>query len=119
MNAGFLLVILTMMDGGGMSAAFINTDSDTACQQRAKVVQSILLKGGVKIHTMKCFASGQKFVKFAHKTAKDAPRHFYTVRLGEESVLVEAASDKNSCEQTAKSGKDVFCTSSTQILVKK
>lgn len=117
MTSGFVLVILTMMDSGGMSAAFINTETHDKCEMRGKAVKSILLEGDVDIRTMKCVNSDIKFKKFSHKDAKKAPRHRYVVTLSDNALAVVRMEDVQTCKEAASKSDTSFCATSTQLLV--
>ena len=117
MTSGFVLVILTMMESGGMSAAFINTETLENCEKRGKAVKSILLNGKVDIRTMKCIKSGLQFKKFSHKDAKKAPRHRYIVTLDDNALAVARMEDVQACNEAAGKSNATYCATSTQLLV--
>lgn len=121
MKTAVLMIILSMLENGQMSSAFVNTPSMTSCQQRSKIVRAILTSGKVDIREIKCVPSSLKFTKFDHKTAEKAPRFLYSVKLGESDATVTALEELGTCksEQAAVQAGDsarLFCTSSTQEL---
>lgn len=118
MTPNFLLVILTMMDSGGLSAAFVNTDTFDTCEQRGKVIRSILSQGKIDIRTMKCFKSDLKFKKFSHNTPAKAPRYRYLVTLNGETVTVATMKDAHACNVAVSNNKTTFCTTSSQMIEK-
>lgn len=116
MNTGFLLVVLTIMDGGGMSAAFVNTQTLSKCESRGRLVKTILNKGKVEIKSLKCFQSGVQFEKFLHKQVKDSPRYHYVVKQGDKTVQVTPVPAKSACKAMASNMTDAFCVTSSQKL---
>lgn len=121
MKTAFLMVILSMMDNGQMSSAYVNAPSEKSCTQKAKIVRAILTKGGVDIREIKCVASPLKFDKFEHKTAANAPRQFYSLRLGDTTAVITSVENLTACkkeqsESKAEGKTKLFCTSSTQAL---
>lgn len=123
MKTAFLMVILSMLDNGQLSSAYVNTPSETSCKQRSNIVRAILTKGGVDIREIKCVASPLKFEKFDHKTAANAPRYFYSIHLDGASATITKLDDLTACKkkqaETKPGGKArLFCTSSTQKMQK-
>lgn len=119
MKTAFLMVILSMLDNGQMSSAYVNTPSETSCKQRSNIVRAILTKGGVDIREIKCVASPLKFEKFDHKTAANAPRYFFSIRLDDNSATITKLNDLVACKKQQANTKPadksrLFCTSSTQ-----
>ena len=119
MKTAFLMVILSMLDNGQLSSAYVNTPSETSCKQRSNIVRAILTKGGVDIREIKCVASPLKFEKFDHKTAANAPRYFYSISLDGTSTTITKLDDLIACKKQQADTKPankarLFCTSSTQ-----
>lgn len=117
MTPNFLLIILTMMDSGSLSAAFVNTDTLDTCEQRGKVIKSILSQGKIDIRTLKCFKSDLKFKKFSHNTPAKAPRYRYLVTLNADTVTITTMKDMQTCNAAASNNKTIFCTTSTQMVL--
>lgn len=118
MTPGFLLVILTMMAGGDMSAAFVNTETLENCNDRGEVVRTILSNGKVDIRTITCFRSDIKFKKFSHKETEGAPRYRYVISLKNKNVAITLTEDEKACHATARKDEVVFCATSSQLLLK-
>jgi hypothetical protein len=119
MKTAVLMVILSMLDNGQMSSAFINTPGLAACQQKSRIMRTILTRGKVDIREIKCVASPLRFEKFNHKTAADAPRYLYSLQLDDYSVVVTPLDNLAACKKQQTSVKPddktrLFCTSSTQ-----
>mgnify|MGYP002621790349 FL=1 len=69
MKLGFLMIILTLAEGGQPSAAFVNTATLEECEQRAAVVRGILEQGEYPIEEMVCRASDAEFEPLVVDTA--------------------------------------------------
>ena len=66
MKLSFLMIILTMLESGDMSAAFVNTDSLDECERRAKAVSTILAGQNLPIKDLVCLRSEATFVPLSH-----------------------------------------------------
>lgn len=111
MKLGFLMIILTLVENGQLSAAFVNTATLEECEQRAAVVRGILEKGEYPIEQMVCRAAEVEFEPFAHGMEQFAEKQTYLVSFDDRTATVEAV---ESCE-AAKAGR--FCATSTQKIV--
>ncbi len=121
MDMAHLMIILSMLADGGMSAAFVNTDNLAHCEQRAKTLRAILTQGGVDVREIACVPSGLEFEPYAHGTAEDAPRHTYLVEFEGESVNVAPIMDMIECESVvahtaAPPSMRRLCVTSTQTM---
>ncbi len=114
MQLGFLMIVLTLLESGQMSAAFVNTQTLEECEDRAAVVRSILEKGDVEIKEMACRPSEAEFEPFAHGEDADAERYTYAISLDATSVKVEQVA---SCEPADTSANGQYCATSTQKLL--
>lgn len=121
----FLMVILTVLDNGKMSVAFVNTEDLASCQDRAEAVRGILSRGKVNITSIDCFSSKQKFEVFAHGKPAKGPRSEYLIHLAPKSVKVEAMANSEGCKvaldkQSAGLFGDMklYCASSQQAMAK-
>jgi len=113
MKLGFLMIILTLVENGQLSAAFVNTATLEECEQRAAVVRGILEKGEYPIEQMVCRAAEVEFEPFAHGMEQFAEKQTYLVSFDDRTATVEAVA---SCEAAkAKAGR--FCATSTQKIV--
>lgn len=93
MDLAHLMIILSTLADGGMSAAFVNSDSLAACEQRSKTIETILTKGGVDVREIVCVPSKLTFEPFAHGAPKSAPRHAYLIEFEGNSVGVAPIMD--------------------------
>lgn len=123
MNTAFLLVLLTVGDGGQISAAFVNTGSLFTCQTKSKMLGAVISTSGTEIIENKCFSSGLKFPKFSHKQKEDAIRYSYVVSLTDGDIEVRRAKNKMECiinkEKFELENKgEVYCTTSTQKIIR-
>lgn len=124
MTAAFILIVMTVLEGGGLSAAFVNVPSAERCAQRGKMVRAILISQNVKIRELGCFKNSQKFEKFSHNTNADAPRHPYLVELDRDGAWISRQPDVSACKKTLQSEKEHegarrYCATSTQALLTK
>ena len=109
MKLGFLMIILTLVDGN-LSAAFVSTATLEECEDRAAVVRGILEKGEYPIEQMVCRAADVEFEPFAHGTEETAEKKTYLVSFDDMTATVQAV---ESCE-AAKAEPGQFCATSTQ-----
>ncbi|MCB1957993.1 MAG: hypothetical protein KDG55_20100 [Rhodocyclaceae bacterium] len=121
MAVAHVLVILTLLGDGQLSAAFVNTDSQAACEQRSAAIAAVLERGGAEVQQMRCVPSELRFTRFSHADAATAPRNAYRVTLGETVLALEPMPDVAQCEAAARSaqtpaGSSGFCVTSTQQL---
>ena len=121
MSAAHVMVILTLLGNGQLSAAFVSTESKDNCEQRAKTVEAILRSGGSDIRLLRCLPSELRFARFTHESSSAAPRYAYLLSVGENSLDVEPVSDLRRCDslrsdRLAKPGITRYCVSSTQAL---
>lgn len=124
MSAAFILIVMTVLEGGALSAAFVNVPNAERCAQRAKIVRAILTSQNVKLRELDCFKNSQKFEKFSHNTNADAPRYPYLIELGRNGALVSRQPDVSTCENILQSEKENegarrYCVTSTQALLTK
>ncbi|PLX37808.1 MAG: hypothetical protein C0606_05940 [Hyphomicrobiales bacterium] len=116
MQLGYLLIILSALETGGTSAAFVNTETLESCEARSVAVRKILEAGKVDIKLMKCVPSDLVFKKFSHDGAAEAPRRRFVVSLGEDSVAVREEPDEAACTAADEADAKVYCVTSTQVL---
>lgn len=110
MKLDFLMIILTLVDNGQFSAAFVNTATLAECEQRAGVVREILEKGDYPIEQMVCRTSGAEFEPFAHGMEEFAERQSYLISFDDTTAKVEKVA---SCDG-AKPAPGTWCATSTQ-----
>lgn len=113
MKLGFLLIILTLLENGQMSAAFVNTSALAECEQRAAVVRGILEKGDVDIKEMICRSSEAEFEPFVHGD-EDAESYTYSISIDDDGVRVEPVA---SCDPAGAGQEGQYCATSTQKLI--
>lgn len=121
MDVAHLMIILSMLADGGMSAAFVNTDNLTHCEQRGKTLRTILTKGGVDVREVACVPSDLQFEPFSHGAAASAPRQVYLVQFERDTVDVAPIMDMTECESVvahtaAPPSMRRLCVTSTQAL---
>jgi hypothetical protein len=123
MNITFLLVLLTLGDAGQINAAFVNTDSLNACQNKSKMLSEVISTAGTKILENRCFASEFIFSKFSHAQPSEAVGYNYNIVLNNETVDVIESQNKMECivnkeklMLTNEGG--VHCTASTQQIIR-
>lgn len=109
MKLGFLMIILTLVDGN-LSAAFVSTATLEECEDRAAVVRGILEKGEYPIEQMVCRAADVEFEPFAHGMEEAGERKTYLVSFDDRTATVEAV---ESCEAVPAKAEQ-FCATSTQ-----
>ena len=121
MNAAYVMVILTLLADGQLSAAFVNTESQARCETRATAVEAILKKGGADVQQIRCVPSALQFTRFSHDNAGTAPRHAYLLSLGEASLALAPVKNAKACRRQRErsapaSGVERHCVTSTQSL---
>jgi hypothetical protein len=119
----FLLVILTMSEAGGLSAAFVGTETRAACEARGKAIRPILDGAKVDVKEFVCLPSSQRFQRFKHGASADTPRVFYRLALTADSVSIAQVNSPDACTATAQPGAAgppgarIYCASSTQPML--
>lgn len=98
MEMAHLMIILSMLADGGMSAAFVSTDNLAACEQRAKTIKTILTTSGIDVREAVCVPSELEFEPYSHGVPEDAPRHAYLVEFEHDTVQVAPIMDMIECE---------------------
>ena len=119
----FLMIVLTVMSGGQLSAAFSNAPTEAACMKSSKAVGKILSGAGYEIRTIGCYRSAQSFSRYEHGATDDTPRQTYLVKLGDGKATVTqkdtmAACDAELPSTPRASGTSAYCATSIQTLVK-
>lgn len=114
MKLGFLMIILTLLENGQMSAAFVNTQTMEECGKRAATVRTILEKGGVVIEHLVCRASQVQFEPFFHGTEDEPGRQAYLISFDDKTATVEPVA---SCEATRTPAAARYCATSSQKLL--
>lgn len=114
MIAGFLMIVLTALESGQMSAAFVNTGTMEECEQRAATVRTILEQGNIGIIDMVCRSSDAAFEPFTHGAEADAERFAYLISFDGETALV---SPTRSCETSGPAREGHYCATSTQKML--
>lgn len=117
----FLMIVLTLMNGGGLSAAFSSTPDKSKCEMSAKMVGKILTKGGYKISQIGCYKSSQSFSPYEHGVPDDVPRKAYFIRMTGDSANIISENGIKDCQSrlAAKAelaGTSALCVTSTQTL---
>ncbi len=105
LKATVLLVLLTIRGDGPLQANFVNFDHLPACQERARQLQAILEKGGIKVVENRCLEGFQGFTKHRHRQSKGGkgrqqPKHLYLVVTSPGRAMVIPQKDMAACRQT-------------------
>uniref|UniRef100_UPI002FDE71C4 hypothetical protein n=1 Tax=Denitromonas sp. TaxID=2734609 RepID=UPI002FDE71C4 len=116
---GHIMLILTLLADGQLSAAFVSTTDEAACETRATAIGAILKSGGANVQQIQCLRGGQQFARFSHATASAAPRFSYelTVQDGVLTANPVAALTDCAAAKTESTANQRYCVSSTQTLV--
>lgn len=117
MISGVLMLILTVTEGGQYSAAFVNTPTLAACEQRAQSVRAILEQGDVQIEQLVCRSSMARFEPFVHGSAPGKPRQHYVITLADSHASVAVRAPGQRCENAGTEGVATYCATSTQALL--
>ena len=123
MTTAHVMVILTLLGDGRLSAAFVNTESKQNCERRAVVVSTILAANNADIQLIRCIPSDLRFDRYSHESAAAAPSHAYLLTLGNASLEVVPMSDLQVCaklhdDRRSRPGLVRHCVSSSQRLEK-
>jgi hypothetical protein len=118
-----LLVILTMTEASGLSAAFVETGTRAECEARGKAIRPILEGAKVDIKEFACLPSTARFQRFEHGAPSDAPRYVYRLALATDTVSIAPMSTLEACKgasqtsATEPAGARIYCASSTQQML--
>jgi hypothetical protein len=115
----FLLVILTQNGAGDINASFVNTVTLQQCQQKASMVEGVFKASNIPVIESRCIRSDLKFSEFSHASSSNMIRHFYLVRIDDQSVDITPSPDWKSCKQQEKQGVAkgrLYCSSSVQSM---
>lgn len=123
MNTHVLMIVLTTLGGGDLSAAFVGTEGASDCAGRLERVRLILddaaAKGGARVAAAGCFSSGQRFEPFNHDGAPSGSVNHYRILLSGETAVVARHEGAAACRQAAKapggSGQQ-HCAQSRQMM---
>lgn len=116
MKLGFLMIVLTVLENGQLSAAFVNTQTLEECHGRAAAVRTILEEGDYPIEHLVCRASRAEFEPFVHGMDQLAERRAYLVSFDDETATVEPVA---SCGEAGVQEGARYCATSTQKLLSK
>lgn len=114
MTLGFLMIVLTALEGGSLSAAFVRTETRQECEQRAAAVRNILETGNVRVESIVCRASDARFEPFVHGAAPDAPHWRYAIAYDEHAATVTALAPQQECPASNAPQTQHHCATSTQ-----
>ena len=113
MKFGFLMIILTLLENGQMSAAFVNTQTLEECEQRASAVRKILEKGNIDIKERACRSSSAQFEPFVHGATGEAGSHAYRIIIDDNNARIEPVT---ACDPATVTQDGQYCTTSNQEL---
>ena len=121
MNTGIVMIILTLLPGGDLSASFVNTDTLAECEQRLGRIRPILENGKMGLREAGCFRSTAEFDYFDHDPPADAPRHAFLIELESELASVRKLDAPGDCDallaqEDGPVGKARYCATSTQAM---
>jgi hypothetical protein len=115
MKLGFLMIVMTLLENGQLSAAFVNTESLEDCERRAKAIRTILSDQKIPIKDLVCRSSAAKFEPFSHG-APSAQAHSYVVSIDEREAWITPRTDNAPCDgDPAKPIR--YCATSSQKLL--
>lgn len=120
MSLNILMIILTVLEGGGMSAAFVNTASEEECGRRAAMVRTVLEAADTPIKQIVCRESAAMFSRYTHDIPADASRHPYLIRFDQRQASVTVLPGQQACEpaqSNSADGMSSYCATSTQSLL--
>lgn len=115
---GFLMIVLTFLDDGSLSAAFVNTPTLEECKARAEIVRTILEDQKLAIEALACRPSDLTFEPFQHGPS-GGTRHRYAIALGDDAAEVAPLAEDQACAPSAagEAGIARFCVTSAQKLL--
>ncbi|HRO48842.1 MAG TPA: hypothetical protein PLW75_01770 [Hyphomicrobium sp.] len=121
MKLGFLMIVMTMLESGEMSAAFVNTASLDECERRAAAVRTILSNGPVPLKDLVCRRSDAAFEPFSHD-AQGAHAHRYLVSFDDTDAKITQLHDDTPCGTDSATARDPskpsqYCAVSAQKLL--
>lgn len=121
MTAAHVMVILTLLGDGQLSAAFVSTESRQNCEMRAKPVEAILKASKTEIRYLQCLPSDFKFDRFTHGPSSSGTHYTYLLSVGDRYLDVARVEDLQACvslraDAPVRQGVDHYCATSTQRL---
>lgn len=121
MNTHVLMIVLTTLGGGDLSAAFVGTESPADCRERLERVRLILdgaaAKGGASVASAGCYLARQRFSAFSHGEDASDPIHHYRIALSGETAVVTRHESAAACRQAAAAeGGQQHCAQSRQTM---
>lgn len=121
MKLGVLMIVMTLLDGGSLSAAFVNTASLDECERRAEGVRAILSGQNVVIKELVCRGSEARFAPFSHGAA-GGDAHKYVVTFDTQRAWVAPQAEDAPCDGAAAATTQPpatvrYCATSTQTLL--
>jgi len=123
MDAGVVMIILTLLSGGEVSSTFVNVDTRAECNERLSRIRPVLESGDVQLKEAGCFDSSVQFDDFDHSMPQDVPRYSFLVSIDGERALIQKHKSAADCQTsleilpTATAGQANYCTTSTQDLI--
>ncbi|AHB49861.1 hypothetical protein W911_02625 [Hyphomicrobium nitrativorans NL23] len=121
MTFGFLMIVMTLLESGQMSAAFVNTASLEECERRAAAVRTILSNGPQPLKDIICRRSDATFEPFSHDT-QGAHTHRYLVSYDDTDARITQLSGNDAPCAADPAGQDPakptqYCAVSAQKLL--
>lgn len=121
MKLGFLMIVMTLLESGQMSAAFVNTASLDECERRAATVRAILSNGNMPLKELVCRRSDATFEPFSHD-AQPAHAHRYLISFDDIDARITQLSDDAPCGNDSAAEHDPakptqYCAVSAQKLL--
>ncbi|MDR6434769.1 hypothetical protein [Brucella pseudogrignonensis] len=123
MDAGVVMIILTLLSGGEVSSTFVNVDTRAECNERLARIRPVLESGEIKLEEAGCFDSSAQFDDFDHSMPQDAPRYSFLVKIDGDHALIRKHKSAADCQTSlellprATAGQKKYCTTSTQDLI--
>ncbi|MCO5091356.1 hypothetical protein [Bosea sp. (in: a-proteobacteria)] len=118
-----LMIVMTTLAGGDLSAAFVGTETLPECRERLERVRLIIndgaAKGGPRIAGSGCFTSAERFSDFSHGQSNDEPIQHYRIVLSGENAAVIRHDGAEACRRAiaaAPAAGEQHCAQSRQTL---
>lgn len=123
MSGAYVMIVLTLISGNGLSAAFSNAPNKPACEKVSGIVGKILVNASYRIEKIGCFVTSHSFSPYEHGTPQDAPHGIFLIRFQAGRVHVTVEDDRRSCMSAREkflkaSAGSAYCATSTQTLIR-
>lgn len=120
MSINILMVVLTLLESGQMSAAFVNTASMKECERRSLMVRTVLETTGARIQQIACRQSTARFTSFSHDDGSPETQHMhYVIQIDPQQASIMVLPPGHTCKNSNDEGDNTisYCATSTQSLL--